>query len=552
MLKETHNSPTATDYNANIDADIAGIRFRDPVIDKEIDTETIERPWQLVTEVARRAILTNPETRKVAEGFSLLPVSEQLPRQAVEELSLVSPHVKRVSKLTEKTLGILNLPSVPDAAIGSNLTMATGRLAYGDAEDARYRLLAAEDADEYQQYLTELNEQHATGISWEEAELVLERSKMAGDIKLLGLTAELIDQPPAHLEPENGLVRHTLASGTKLVMTEQAFASTPALLNPQTWEKREQIKDRVFSVAIDGREYVMKEHKTNRHRDTIDTDSVSSQEEFETAEHFADLGVIEGREVQLRWENPLGYVEFPDGYEFSIFDSVPDLEIKPPSAQLTQQIVASRERYEAEYREVIRGAQRIYEERPDLLSRFKYRIPNLPDSQPYFHDDESTHKYVMKDGGDLTYEQFAGLKAGALFQEAQDFLRTARWDEGYINEGYSQQPNSKENDGFGFRVRDSHPFLEIVGFDFEYYVHAPQEANAMRRRYAHDRRHQNIYKTETITSRLLSMLETATGQPVEQSIITAAAYSLLERSGIRLPSKEMVEIAEKEEEEFSR
>src|SRR5690606_17465649 len=116
--------------------------------------------------------------------------------------------------------------------------------------------------------------------------------RYARDVKLLGLMSELQDQPVSDLAPKDGLVTHEFKSGTKLVMTSEAYQANPSLLDPKTWEKRRQLKDRVYVVTVGGAEYIMKERKTDRHTDVKRSghkDGLSSHQEFEVAKEFADL-----------------------------------------------------------------------------------------------------------------------------------------------------------------------------------------------------------------------------------------------------------------------
>ena len=286
--------------------------------------EVLDSRWLIITEAVRRAILSSAEARRIAIGYTAKPLSEALPQDALGQFAEVDPRTSRLVRAMRETLGsVLELASIPDELLIPDLRHAPPMQRKQAAIDSLGRVFGQ------QYYETTVKQirrrvESIPGITEAERDLVARRYRYARDVKLLGLMAELQEQPVGSAEARDGVITHELKSGTKLVMKSEVFETSPTLLDPQKWEKRRQLKDRVYVVTVDGKDYIMKERKTPRHTDVKKhghKDGLTSQHEFEVAKEFGDLGTITQGDVELRWEKPLGYVEFPDGYQFCLFES---------------------------------------------------------------------------------------------------------------------------------------------------------------------------------------------------------------------------------------
>lgn len=541
-----------------LEVDLASIPFRQPIVDeydpaihnrqpgdtardlidridaheqavKRSDTE-VDREWTAVTEAARRAIIGSAETRHIAAGFTSEPLGEGLPQKAVDEIAASDVRTARLLRLTHGKLGVvLGLPEVPNEAIVPDIDKAPGLKRREDTVRSMSRWWR-DGPETYSEMLDHTRQQveRSPGLSSAEKELVARRYRYARDVKMLGLMAELHDQPMESAQAEDGLITHQLSSGTKLVMTEEARASTPSLLDPQAWESRKQIHDRVYMVGINGEEYILKERKTTRHVSTVEgghIDGLTSEQEFRVAQEFADLGTIRHGDIELRWEKPLGYVEFPDGFQFCLFESEPGMSTDRSAPLLAREILAARGEYEAEYQEVSQRAKEIYEQRKDLLwnvepdagtlpppkrvalsraARRHKRLYNEQQEQPESQPDE------------LTFEEFAGLTASHMVDDAFERLHQTVLDRGYVD---------RETDGYGLKLRKGNrPTLEVIGFDFEYYKTDPESA-------AQITRNMQDNNERGISAQLHASFKV----PYDRAITRAASYAMLERNGFKLP-----------------
>lgn len=540
---------------AQVEADLADVAFRQPIVDdynpavhdaqqgedfrarrdrvleneaanKARDAE-IDHQWLVVTESARRAIITSPEVRHSAVPFTTEPLSEALPQKAIRSLAGIDPRTARLAEAMGKTLGsVLGLSPVPDELLTPDLRHAPSLRRKADEVDSLTRW-KSDLSEHYDDLLQETRNrvEKSPGVTQAERDLVARRYRYARDIKMLGLMAELQEQPVASAEAKEGVITHELESGTKLVMTSEAFETSPSLLDPQKWESRHQLKDRVYVVMVDGKEYIMKERKTPRHTDVKKhghKDGLTSQQEFEAAKEFSDLGTIRQGDVELRWEKPLGYVEFPDGYQFCLFESELGLKSDTPRHQLAREIMDAPEEYADEFEQTRERAKQIYDERKDLLWGYEDRdaAANKPKRFTIPRAARRHRKaYEAKPKPDeLTFEEFAQLKANYLVDEARELLSQTMWDHDYTN---------SDMDGYAFRLhKGKRPTIEIIGFDFEYYRKDPKDAERIK---------QNVqrsnYSGDSAKMRSYGVADT-------RAIALAASYGMVEKMGYTLPPQE--------------
>ncbi len=490
-----------------------------------------DRQWSIVTEAARRAIIADNTVRSTATALATYPLSEGLPKIAVEQLSTADPRIARMAKTSAATLGRrLSLAAVPDKVIAPDITNAP-RL-YDRKQAANSLALTVKyDSERYPRTLEHVADEIRVrpGISGAERKLVAQRYRYARDVKLLGLSAELHDHPieinPADNPDE--VLTHILPSGIKLGIKAEAYAANPDLLDPVAWKGRRQLKDRVYEVRIGGIDYIQKERKTTRHTDTKKNghrDGLTSQQEFEVAQEFAGLGTIEQGDVSLRWEKPVGFVEFPDGYQFALFEKEPDLQDDSAPHDITRAIIDSKEAYQEEFDAVKEAAKIIYDERDDLLYKEVNKVSKAPlfqrvrkllrgksDATDAMNDD------VAED--ELTFDEFAELKAKSLRDEAKELLEHTMYKKGYVNsdlDGYAINVQK------GDRVR-----LNIVGFDFEYYEKDPERAYEILQR---------IKLMQRSGERAMLIAG-------DRSIKSAAYYAMREQRGLSLPPRKQSDAA---------
>ena len=353
---------------------------------------------------------------------------------------------------------LLSLDVIPEASLVPDISTAPHLYRRGTAVEKLYRYKTTKDTtdSEYKEALEFIKEK-PPGVTQSERKLVAMRFRYARDVKLLALMAELSLDNDCNIVFDEGSnsVKRKLPSGTILSLDSVVFESTPELLDPRRWQSRRMIKDRVFSLMINGRRYIMKERKTTRHEDVKEhghVDGLTSNEEFQVARELSQQGTIEEGDIKLRYEKPLGYVEFRDGYQFCLFEAEPELITYRPLFELESIILSSPDVYRAEYNELVERARKLTLDREDL----------------FVHTARGND-----DQGLLTFEEFAKLKSYYLIEAAIDLLSQNTEQRGYSN---------KDKFGYGFKVdtKDRRALLEILGFDFEYYERSPEQSHAIR------------------------------------------------------------------------
>lgn len=465
-----------------------------------------DRQWGLVTAVATDIIRSDSSARRALVDLVAEPLSEDLPLRAIRGLATEGSRLSRVLGRTGTLTTMLALPSIPDEAIVPDIKHAFGVTRREGAVDS---LVRSKQFGGYEHLLANTRTLAPLGMTEGEKVLALRRFKYARDAKLLGLMAELYGEPDggSAVVQEGGLIARELASGTKLVMTDEAHATEPQLLDPASWQRREQLKDRVYRVWVDDKSYVLKERKTERHADTKKDGHVygnTSEQEFAAAREFADLGVVREDDTELRWEKPLGYVEFPDGYQFCLFEDDTAVDGKFRTGDISRVVRGNPDRYQAEYEEVRATARKIKAERPDLVKERRYAdVDAGPD--------------------ELSYDDFARLKEYHLKMAAEEFL-----DETASMHGYAR--NDDYNYGFVTREEDGRAVVELINFDLEYYLRNPGAASArLERRQAlqADGEYARMHVYGSNFSRA-------------NEIMKAASYAMMERIGWTIPPQDDV------------
>lgn len=513
--------------DSDLQARLDRIPFRTPVDDNDDrDPKKVDKQWRATTEAIRRAVLTNPDTRSGIIGFIDRPLDEKLPDEVLNKITEVDERTKRFVGMGSAVMELLKLDSVPAELIDPDIKKAPDLVTRAGVE--RMMKIYEKAGFDTRQRVEGLREEvlKQPGISKAEKNLVATRYRYARDVKLLALMAELHDNPFYASEPDNdGVVSYNLPSGTKLGMTTEVVETIPTLLDPQHWESREQLKDRVYRIVIKGKSYIMKERKTSRHMHTMRSghwDGLTSAQEFRVARHFSELGPVRRDDVELHWEKPLGYVRLPDGYQFCLFEEESGLGYNF-SEQLEQEIMASKEEYAEEFAKIQQRAKEIYDseeydlwgERGDV--RIKPKWFNIT-------SDARRKRKLYKSlpaPDELTFEEFSKLKALSLFPEARDLLSEITLSHGYIDHDSNQ---------YAFRLRKGkRPTLEIIRFDYEYSVYSPEEAERRMR-----------YKADSDQSgySALSRLQDQRTTIYERMIASAASYAMVEKTGLTIPPRQ--------------
>jgi hypothetical protein len=269
----------------------------------EINLEKTKTEWNMLSELFQREIKTSPEVRAALAEYASTPLTESLFANLSAELSTKNEKINRfyTSQFAQ------DLRKTGDI---ENIITDTTR-------DTKKLMLSHEDR------MT-----------------ALERWRMGRDVKVLALMADLA-QTPIEMTEQNGIMQGKTEHGVE-IMTEKG---QEGLLDPNKWQSRKQIKDRVYEIKVDDKKYIQKERKTNQHRDTLgggNTKPMTSEEEFLLGRQLAKTGKIDRKDFSIHFEKPLGVASFPDGYDFTIFEFdetiTQDESPETPKRDLAQQI----------------------------------------------------------------------------------------------------------------------------------------------------------------------------------------------------------------------
>lgn len=497
--------------------DTIDIEARKPIIDSEsaqaYPPDEIDRQWRLVTEATRRGLINDQSTRRTLLQFCTTPVTETLPGQFLQT-TLASDQL--IARLAERyRLGIkqyLELPAVPDELIKPDIRNAPTLLnPHKLIEDLR-RLYRGDDA-QFERSLRNKIESGAflRGITAEERLMIVQRYRYARDVKLLALGAEIIDQGDVTLD-ENGEV--LLPSGVRAVTDLDNSDQRADLLSPHLWERRRQLKDRVYEIFVNGRKYILKERKTARHTDTKKgghKEGRLSSEEFEIAKHFQENGNATRGGVSVSWERPIGYVSYPDGFSFAVFEYEEGfIEGRFTTSRLTKEILDHKDQFLDEYQLIVQLVDK-YKDSPEVLSFDDRRSESGLRALARWL---GLHKDTPPQ---LSFEEFAMVKALRMKRQASNLL-----EETIIKNGY----NNSDIDGYSYRIKEGNQLqLEIVGFDFEYFSKmSPDEIPEELERYKQ-------YEKEDESGHGIGFLYWDGGSSVTQ-MQRAAYFAMLESEGI--------------------
>lgn len=394
----------------------------------------MKRQWLLVTEAIRQEILAEPSVRALVQGFTSEPVDETLPRKL---LAALAPHPRLtdlIHRYQNELVAYLDLSPTPDKHMQPDI-------------------------------------RHATDITLEERNRVIQRYQFARDIKLLALQAETAQLPDGiHLDHDHTA---TLPGGVSITTNLAEGHERDTLLDPNNWVKRQQIKDRVYEIQVGESSYILKEKKTNRHTDTYKTghqETASSQEEFDIARHYQEHAIVVG-DIKANWEQPVAAVTFPDGYQFVVYEYTEGLmDIHESRELLVQQILEHREQFEAEYQKINSTLNDYYNDPKVLAYESQERISGLRGALIKFG--------LIKekvDASEFGFDDYAKLKSIHMHVEAYKLLQ-----EQHLKSDCVDRDGDK---AFRVNTTDGQAQLEIFGFDFEYFYKFNQgEHNTKRTR----------------------------------------------------------------------
>jgi len=478
------------------------IEVRTPVINSEnaqkYPLNEIDRQWGLITEAVRREIINSKNARKSLIQFCKTPVSETLPDQFIQTMSASD---QRIAMLANRyNSGIkeyTELPAVPDEQIKPDIRN-TKSFSEPNGIINYYAKIYGKDTLQYEEKIKDFIESgfFLKGVTGEEKQMVAKRYKYARDIKLLALGAEIVDQGGVTPNTKGEFI---LSSGVRMVIDLKNNDQRTDLLSPHLWEKRKQLKDRVYEIDANGRKYILKEKKTARHTDTMSKghrDGRLSSEEFEIAKHLQEKGVVSKNEISVNWERPVGYVEYPDGFSFVVFEYEEGLiERKSLNIFLAKKIFNHKDQFMEEYQTISKLTDK-YKNSPEVLASESDQL-----------------KTELK----LSFAEFALVKALRMERQALELMEETITKNGYSN---------IDANGYSFRVKEGDRLqLEIVGFDFEYFSKiSPDQITERLEKHKH-------YKDEWELSQGVGFTDWGSGLSVTR-MQKAAYLAMLESEGI--------------------
>jgi hypothetical protein len=444
--------------------DFSNLKIREPVITnaqaKEMNWKKANKEWLLITESIKREIPKSPSLREKLKTFLSIPVSEEMPRLFLQQVEAVNTRTQKLKKrFRGNIVKVLQLDTVPDEAIYPDIKSAPNLAKPNLNWDMRSGWYTEKDYSkeeiekEHRRIEEHIRKKGSEGefvnaLTGNEKSLILKRYKMARDVKLLALMAELHDNPQ---KTQKGQQDIKLPSGTEITITTESDQEKKDLLDIKNWKKRKQIKDRVYEISIGERTYILKERKTARHKDTMKGghfDGLTSQQEYETAKFLQEHATEEKNGIRTVWEKPVGYIEYPDGFQAALFQHHTALakgNNKTIQEEL-QEALSKDEETEKQRATVEAKAQQLLKTHKELTeySSIRQRLNLLFRNQK------------------LTKKAFAQVKAMFMIARAprmqSDILR--------IN-GLHNRDGISQGSIYQIQIQEK-TVLEIVGYDYEY------------------------------------------------------------------------------------
>lgn len=389
-------------------------------------SDTVDRQWRLTTEAIKRKLIAGGPVCDAARKFCTIPVSEDLASKFISEISAVDPAVSElVYRRGQQLLEDIGKEPIPDEKLAPDLS-------------------------------------NTPFLTREQKMDLARRFRCARDVKVLALGAELLAEPAKVSEGSNEVV---LENGVRIVGDVHGAAGSD-LLQPILWERRKQLKDRVYEIAVGGHQYILKEKKTYRHTDTKRHGHVpghTSENEYKVAKNFSELGTVAAGDISVRWERPIGFVDYPDGYQFALFHHEGDLIPSDPSegvnGQLQEMIRDNPEQYKEEFDSVLKGVKDALSVTDgDSNAQVRTKSGQL---RGLFAKLGRLRRNSVGESGELTFDEFVRAKAHTMGEAAKELMRDIVLDQGFTN---------SDLDGYAFKIVDDNgKKLQLIAFDFEYY-----------------------------------------------------------------------------------
>lgn len=331
------------------------------------------------------------------------------------------------------------------------------------------------------------NKIYMHGITGQEKLLVAARYRMARDVKMLALESLFLEIGEIDIKdfaegkivtPEDGSSEEGVRVQANLeVLSEEEIAS---VINPDNWQSILPFKDRAYMISIvvggEEKKFLLKQRKTGRHMDTKKgghRPGRTSKREFQVATEFQEQK-SQVDDIELRWEVPIGYVEFADSFQFSLFEYVEGGLLKDKfeaEGVLADRIKDHKELFEEDYQNIRQqGNEMRYDPKSIDLIYSGIRLGEMQEEHKRSKkgirqrvNKVFKRKTRLEQLPELSFEDYARLRAGIMLAKAE-YL----YHRGMVQAGYGVY----DEDGLGFRIGEDEEKgvkLEVIGFDFEYY-----------------------------------------------------------------------------------
>ena len=479
------------------------IEARVPAVDsstlEKVVDPLVSREWTLITAVIKRK-LGNPSVRSRLKSFIGQPVSQHLASDMLHAAQSDTEVASMLARSGTHLTDMLALDMVPEETMNSDIKNAS-QLSHPLIDVQRLRRQGIDD-DKIRRFLETRSKSGAytNALSREEAPLVLKKYAFARDVKLLALGAELSEVGDVNLDA-NG--EATLPSGVCLKVANEYSQDSKAFLDPSKWDYRRQFKDRVYEIRVDGKKYFLKERKTRRHKDTHEgeyREGLTSMEEFDVAVDLNAHATVSEGPIRISWEKPVGAVEYPDGFSFTVFEFEEGLREFAPVEEAASIIENDKATF-AEEHQLVQERMQQYLTHPLVRKAADGESIKLPKRRfPMFR------RSLLP----LDYSIFAETKAQYLCDAADTAIKEKLIDAGYVI------ADSAPAEAYRL-LRGESLVVEKVGFDYEQYIHNSARAKEIRQGAEESR---NLYPGLEIPAQLES-----------KPLHLAAYLALLERDG---------------------
>ncbi len=213
----------------------------------------------------------------------------------------------------------------------------------------------------------------------------------------------------------------------------------------------------------------MKERKTVEHLSQFHggyVPTLTSREEFCAAKKMNTDGNQIFSGLEIKWEKPLAYVEFPDGFSFTIFEDDPvistDLDddsvlgLEKIRSQVLERLKQNSEQLKAEFKLVKELAEQEF-----VYNKNVQRIGTKIWERAAMAVNCVFKKNILPLG--ITFEDYLTVKSYWLINQAENLMDSAASAVGYTN---------VDKQGKAFFFPES-GYLGAVGFDYEYFKADP-------------------------------------------------------------------------------